>query len=179
MIPSLQPPLTVRRALDSEACRIAELRADVFSASLAHSVEPQELAAFLALSSTTIGIIQDLNNDQKDVIVATDLSGHILGFAYLTRERHELCLANVERKIELQRIYVDHSAQGRGIGRLLATTAEDMARTQGFQNMWLGVWEKNEKATEAYKSWGYRVVGEHIFTVGSAVQKDYILLKSL
>ncbi|CAP97287.1 hypothetical protein E8E15_007530 [Penicillium rubens] len=179
MLSSPGPPATVRSALVSDAARIAELGAHVFSASFGHSVEPHELAAYLKTSYSTAAIQEDLTDDFKDVLVATDANDQIVGFGYLNCGSDEPCLANVDHKVELQRIYIDPGAQGKGVGSLLAKELECLARERGFRNMWLGVWKENCKALQAYERWGYRVVGGHSFTIGSVVQKDLIMLKSL
>jgi ribosomal protein S18 acetylase RimI-like enzyme len=172
-------PFTVRSALVSDAARIAELGAHVFSVSFAHSVEPHELTAYLKASYSTAAIQNDLTDDLKNVLVATDGNDQIVGFGYLNRASDEPCLANVDRKVELQRIYIDPAAQGKSVGGLLAKRLESLAKERGFQNMWLGVWEENNRALQVYERWGYRVVGGHSFTIGSVVQNDLIMLKSL
>jgi ribosomal protein S18 acetylase RimI-like enzyme len=133
----------------------------------------------LKTSYSTAAIQEDLTDDFKDVLVATDANDQIVGFGYLNCGSDEPCLANVDHKVELQRIYIDPGAQGKGVGSLLAKELECLARERGFRNMWLGVWKENCKALQAYERWGYRVVGGHSFTIGSVVQKDLIMLKSL
>lgn len=172
-------PITIRDAQISDAQTIAELGAHVFSETFAHSVQPHELEAFLEESYTTSAIRKDLQDTTRDVIVAADADDKIVGFAYLTRDTSEPCIADVEDKVELQRIYVDTSTHGKGIGGMLAGRIEEMAREQGFKNIWLGVWEENDKARRAYERWGYRQVGDHDFVVGTVVQTDHILLKRL
>jgi len=54
-----------------------------------------------------------------------------------------------------------------------------MAREQGFEFMWLGVWEENVKAIRVYEKMGYKKVGEHGFAVGGIVQTDHIMAKQL
>ena len=49
------------------------------------------------------------------------------------------------------------------------------AKQRGYDSLWLGVWEKNPRAIEFYKKWGFREVGSHVFMVGDDPQKDYIM----
>ena len=174
-----QPSFTLRPALASDAPEIAELGVRVFTATVGHAVDPHELALYLQESYSRASILKDLADDHKTILVATDESNKLMGFTYLTRGGDEPCLADVKNKIELQRIYIDPLAQGNGLGRLLAGKIERLAREQGFQNIWLGVWEENKKARVAYERWGYEVVGDHDFKIGSSVQKDLIMLKRL
>ncbi|KZF19609.1 acyl-CoA N-acyltransferase [Xylona heveae TC161] len=197
--PAQKEPYIIRAAKSTDATSIAKLGAHVFTVSFAHSVAPHELDAFLEESYTPAAITKDLaadatdaaaddnnnnnnnNNTTRDIIVATDAQDDqiILGFAYLTRGSTDASVDHLESKCELQRIYVHPAVHGRGIGRLLATRVENMAREQGFKNIWLGVWEENANAIKAYEKWGYRRVGDHDFVIGTVVQTDYIMLKDL
>ncbi|KAF5660903.1 hypothetical protein FHETE_8754 [Fusarium heterosporum] len=171
-------PVTISFATLADAGRIAELGAHVFSTTFGHSVEPHELAAFLEESYTEASIIKDINDPDRDVIIATNDDG-FLGFAYLTRGSTEPCVEGLEKTIELQRIYVSSSSQGTGVGKALEKKIETMAREQGYKHLWLGVWEENIRAMKAYEKWGYKQVGDHDFTIGSIVQTDHIMVKTL
>ncbi|KAF4835191.1 putative N-acetyltransferase [Colletotrichum tropicale] len=174
-----RPNIDIRPATLDDAKTIAELGAHVFSVTFGHSVEPHELQAFLDESYSIEAVTKDLKDTNKDTILATDAAGDILGFAMLTRGSTEPCVADLDGIVELQRIYLYPKAHGTGTGKALADKLEDMARDQGFKNIWLGVWEENFRARKAYEKWGYKAVGTHDFVVGSVVQTDDILVKEL
>ncbi|KAM0669192.1 hypothetical protein MY8738_000660 [Beauveria namnaoensis] len=113
-----------------------------------------------------------------------DDDGVVVGFAQLTRDSSlsEPCVAKLAQagsSVELQRLYVDVSFHGTGIGSRLAGAIEDIARKEGFTHMWLGVWEENRAAARVYAKLGYSGIGFHDFVVGSIVQRDDILMKQL
>ena len=54
-----------------------------------------------------------------------------------------------------------------------------MANARGKRYVWLGVWEKNEKALAFYKKHGFYRIGAHPFFVGNDEQTDYIMRKDL
>ncbi|TDZ36443.1 putative N-acetyltransferase [Colletotrichum trifolii] len=174
-----RPNISIRAATVDDVKAIAELGADVFSVTFGHSVEPHELQAFLDESYSVEAVAKDLADPNRDTILATDDAGDLVGFAMLTRGSAEPCVAHLEAVVELQRIYLYPKAHGTGTGKMLADRLEDMARDQGFKNIWLGVWEENLRARKAYEKWGYRAVGTHDFVVGSVVQTDDILVKQL
>ncbi|KAF9880063.1 major facilitator superfamily transporter [Colletotrichum karsti] len=174
-----RPSINIRPATLDDTQAIAELGCHVFSVTFGHSVEPHELKAFLDESYSLEAVAKDLSDPNKDTILATDLEGDILGFAMLTRGSTEPCVADLEATVELQRIYLYPKAHGTGTAKALADRLEDMAREQGFKNIWLGVWEENFRARKAYEKWGYKRVGTHDFVVGSVVQTDDILTKQL
>jgi ribosomal protein S18 acetylase RimI-like enzyme len=49
------------------------------------------------------------------------------------------------------------------------------ARERGFNCLWLGVWDKNEKAIKFYERWGFKKVGSHAFMLGKDAQNDFIM----
>lgn len=171
--------IQTRKGLISDAEAIVRLGRHVFTVSFGHSVEPHELQAYLDSAYSIDAITKDLQDPNKDTIVATTTSGDLVGFALLTRGSEEPCVAHLDATVELQRIYVDDKLHGSGIGGKLSRAIDALAREQGFKNIWLGVWEENHGPKKAYEKWGYRKVGTHDFTVGSVVQKDDILAKSL
>jgi ribosomal protein S18 acetylase RimI-like enzyme len=77
--------------------------------------------------------------------------------------------------IELERLYVDRSAIGRGVGAALMRAALDRARVSGHHTLWLGVWERNTRAIAFYVRWGFETVGDHVFQLGSDPQRDLIM----
>ena len=114
------------------------------------------------------------------MVVATDSgTGAIVGFALLTRGSTEPCIGHLKDTVELQRIYIDTRVQGKGIGKLLAMSMEEKAKEQKFKYIWLGVWEENHRARIVYEKLGYKRVGDHDFTIGGVVQKDFIMVKRL
>ncbi|KAH7030677.1 acyl-CoA N-acyltransferase [Microdochium trichocladiopsis] len=178
----------IRPARPADAAAIADLGAHTFTTTFGHSVTAEELQAFLDESYTTAAIEKDLEDADRDVIVAVDTDedsnnktknngDKVLGFAYLTRNSVEPCLAHLSGTAELQRIYVHPAAHGKGVGSALSGRITAMAREQGFDKLWLGVWMENYKAIRTYERWGYRKVGHHDFKVGPVVQTDHIMLK--
>ena len=171
--------ITIRDARVTDVAAISELGGSVFKATFGHSVEPHQMQAYLDESYSVKSVNQDLEDPNKDTIVATAPDGAIVGFAVLTRESTEPCITHLQSTIELQRIYVHQDHHGKGIGSLLARRTEQIAKEQGFEFMWLGVWEENHKARRVYEKLGYAKVGDHDFVIGEIVQTDEIMLKRL
>lgn len=174
-----QQSINVRVASPKDATTVAKLGAHVFSVTFGHSVAPHQLQSYLDESYSVEATENELNDPNKDMVVASNQDGTILGFALLTRGSFEPCISNVESTVELQRIYVDPAHHGKGVGKLLANKLEDMAREQKFKHIWLGVWEENHNAQRMYEKLGYKRVGGHDFTIGEIVQKDYVFIKEL
>lgn len=81
--------------------------------------------------------------------------------------------------LELQRIYVEESYQGKELGKLMLDKALELARESGKKYIWLGVWEKNERAIAFYERAGFIKTGAHDFFMGTDRQTDLIMKKEL
>lgn len=172
--------ISLRPATLSDALAVANLGAKVYAATFGHSVTKEQMNRYLEESYSIEATESEITSKQKDMVVATDgESGAIVGFALLTRGSTEPCIEQFQDTVELQRIYVDTEAHGRGIGKRLILKVEEMAREQGFRHVWLGVWEHNLKARKVYEGLGYAYVGYHDFDLGGDIQKDDILIKTL
>ena len=80
-----------------------------------------------------------------------------------------------KNSIELQRIYVTKPFLGKKVGFMLMQTAITYAREKKFDWLWLGVWEKNLKAQDFYRNWGFERFSQHIFWMGPDPQTDWLL----
>jgi ribosomal protein S18 acetylase RimI-like enzyme len=61
------------------------------------------------------------------------------------------------------------------------TTAHVVARAEfnGAMALWLGVWEKNPRASAFYRKWGFEIVGAHTFRVGDDPQRDLVMYRDV
>jgi ribosomal protein S18 acetylase RimI-like enzyme len=102
-----------------------------------------------------------------------------VGYLKLRLPQKHLQTLNVSNGIELERIYVLQQLQGAGLGYQLMQFAVNYAKQNGFDTLWLGVWERNEKAINFYKKCGFEIFGEHEFILGTDKQNDFLMKKTL
>jgi ribosomal protein S18 acetylase RimI-like enzyme len=86
---------------------------------------------------------------------------------------------NTENNLEIERIYVLKGYHGKKVGQLLFEKAEDLAQRKQVDFIWLGVWEKNERAIHFYQKNGFEIIDQHIFKLGTDLQTDFIMRKIL
>ena len=107
--------------------------------------------------------------DPAIVTLLVEEEGALIGFAQL----------KLGASIEIARFYVDGRWQGRGVAQELMRAAEDEARNRGIATIWLGVWERNARAIAFYAKCGFAVTGSHPFLLGSDLQTDLEMTKTL
>ena len=77
--------------------------------------------------------------------------------------------------LEIERIYARQEFLGKKIGKALMESCLDFARNNGYEMVWLGVWEKNLRAIRFYEKWGFTVFGSHLFMLGTDPQTDLLM----
>lgn len=80
-----------------------------------------------------------------------------------------------EHGLELERIYVLPDHQDKGVGSVLFKKVFEIADEHQHKYIWLGVWEKNERAIQIYEKKGFKQFGSHDFWVGQDRQTDLLM----
>ena len=167
----------VRRATADDASLLAELGARTFYETFVNSTKPEDMAAYLAASFSPEIQAAELADPLSTFFVA-ETDGVASGYAQLRAGEAEASVSGT-KAVELVRLYVSQEWLGRGVGEALMRECVDEARRAGHETIWLGVWEHNGRAQSFYRKWSFRVVGDHIFRVGSDPQTDLIMERAL
>ena len=96
-------------------------------------------------------------------------NGTTTGFVQIIANETELPAGSpridgLDTLAHLARIAVDKDHRGRGVAKKLLSRAEDWAKGQGKDGMWLGYLADNLAAEKLYKGAGYEDVAEFIDT---------------
>ena len=84
-----------------------------------------------------------------------------------------------EHALEIERIYVLKAFYGKGAGQLLYQKALSIAQQRKVDFIWLGVWEKNQRAMRFYEKNGFVVFDKHLFKFGEDIQTDLLMKRVL
>lgn len=84
-----------------------------------------------------------------------------------------------ENVLEIERIYIRSNRKRKGYGTILIEKAEQVARDENKEMIWLGVWEKNLSAMAFYKNKGFVHTSSHSFFMGDDEQTDWIMTKKI
>ena len=169
--------LTIRRAKPNDARLLADLGALTFSETFASDNTAEDMTAYLA-SSFNISQQTDELADPAATFLIAEVGGVAAGYAMLHAGKPAERIEGAN-PVELVRLYVSREWLGRGVGEALMRACIDEAQRAGHETIWLGVWERNARAQAFYRKWNFRAVGEHAFQLGSDMQRDLLMERSL
>jgi diamine N-acetyltransferase len=167
----------IRIATPADADSLAEFGARTFFESFAKDNTAEDMAKHLASAWHPDLQRQEILDPSLDTLLAVT-NGGLAGYA-MVRAGHAPSGVHTIKPIELWRFYVDKAWQGRGLAQALMSAVADKARARGARELWLGVWERNERAQSFYRKCGFEKVGTQIFVVGSDPQTDHVMLRRL
>lgn len=165
--------MNIRYGNPEDAKMISELGAKTFYDTFVKDNAPENVAAYLKNSFSPAIQLSELSQPEVIFLIA-ELDGRPIGYAQLILNSRDEVVKS-EKPIEIRRIYALQEFVGRGVGKGLMSRAIEEARQKGCDAIWLGVWEKNQRAIDFYKKWGFREVGVHIFSLGDEPQNDLIM----
>lgn len=80
----------------------------------------------------------------------------------------------IEACAELQKLYLDDSAKGKGYGRALMQIAEDWARAAGYKRLYLETHTNLSVALKLYEKMGFWQIEKPCFTQHSTMNRFYL-----
>jgi len=181
------PTFVIRRGTPADAALLAEFGARTFREAFAADNTAEDMAKHLASAWSPSLQEGELRDPLLDTLLAVapegapsknTPGGALAGFAQLRAACAPACVPT-HKPIELKRFYVDRPWQGRGLARELMAEVERVAQRHGARELWLGVWERNERAQAFYRKCGFEKVGTQIFVVGDDPQTDHVMLRTL
>jgi diamine N-acetyltransferase len=168
---------TTRIASEKDAALIADISRQTFYETFSPQNTPENMDKFMNFQFTREKLMAELH-DPENIFLLAYHGDKLAGYAKLRDSEHTEHLEN-SAAIEIVRIYSITSMIGKGIGKLLMQTCIDIARNRNKAIVWLGVWEKNQRAIDFYTAWGFEKFGEQNFILGNDVQTDWLMKKHI
>ena len=169
--------ITIRHGMPADARLLADLAANTFRETFAAENRPEDMALHVSRSYGASQQEAELANPEMTTLLA-EVDGQLAAYAQVRANAVPDCVRGTE-PLELWRFYVAAPWHGRGIAHALMMGVEMEARARGAQTLWLGVWERNERAKSFYRKCGFADVGSQVFVLGTDAQTDRIMVRSL
>ncbi len=171
------PDITIRFASETDAELIADLSRQTFYESFAADNTKEDMDKFMNEQFTRQRLIEEVKEPWHIFFLAF-ISEEVVGCVKMREGSVPLDLVNREC-IEIARIYSIQCTIGKGVGKKLMQTCHEVAIEKGKDTLWLGVWEKNQRAIDFYTKWGFEKFGEQKFILGDDVQTDWLMKKAI
>ena len=177
------PPLggggavVLRYATREDAELIADISRQTFYDTFAADNTEEDMAKFLNEQFTKGRLMLEVGSPENIFLLAY-CDGEVAGYLKL-REGKKLVQLQGAAAMEIARIYVVKEFLGKGVGKQLMQAAIDLAKQKEKEVIWLGVWERNQRAIAFYSSWGFQKFGEVNFLLGDDLQRDWLMKKTL
>lgn len=171
--------IIVRRALVEDILRLADLATRSFRDTFEADNNAKDIEDYVS-SSLTVERIRSEFDDTGNIFLIACRGGHAvpIGYAKLCTKSEDPSITDQDT-VEIERIYADQAEIGRGVGAALMRACLDIAEDLKCRTIWLGVWERNERAIRFYERWGFATVGARRFALGSELQNDQVMARRL
>jgi len=165
--------MNIRYGNADDVTMLSELGAKTFYDTFAKDNTPQNISLYMKKSFSTEIQLNELSRPDVLFLIA-ESEDEPVGYAKLKMNSNDESVKGI-KVIEIERIYASQEYIGRGVGKELMKACINEAKQKDCNSIWLGVWEKNPRAINFYKKWGFREVGTHIFMLGDDPQRDFIM----
>lgn len=164
--------ITIRTAAAADAELIADLSRETFYDAFIADNRKEDMDRFMNEQFTKESLMKEVGAPGNIFFLAY-ADDTVMGYARLRENQAE------KDKIEIARIYNKTSAIGKGIGKSLMLACIEAARQLNKKIIWLGVWEKNQRAIDFYTKFGFEKYDKHDFLLGDDLQKDWLMKKRI
>lgn len=144
-----------------------------FMESFGEQNTPEDMEKYLREKFNEEQLLLELDNPDSVFYLAT-LNGDVVGYLKLNTGKAQTELKDKDG-LEIERIYVLNNFIGKGIGKQLFNLTLAIARQKNSHFIWLGVWEKNERALTFYLKNGFVEFDKHLFVLGDDHQTDILM----
>lgn len=167
----------LRKCTAEELSQLRELSLRTYYETFAPLNTKEDMEAYLAKAFNADRLLGELNDPNSEFYFLY-CGERLAGYLKLNEAPSQSDI-NDAASLEIERIYVSGEFQGMGLGGYLMEQAVAKAVSRSKRYVWLGVWEKNEKAIRFYKKNGFYQAGTHSFFMGEDEQTDYIMRRDL
>lgn len=165
--------LTLKRCSETDLNALIAISKATFVEAFERQNDPEDFKKYIDSAFDKEKIRDELSNKYSDFyFVYSDQT--LAGYFKLNSGEAQTDIKLAE-SLELERIYVLQSYQGKGFGKWILENAKSRAAECQKEFLWLGVWEKNTKAISFYEKNGFSKMGMHPYYIGGDKQMDWLM----
>jgi ribosomal protein S18 acetylase RimI-like enzyme len=153
--------------------QLQQIGRQTFSETFVESNTAENMAKYLEEAYSHEKLIAELN-DPNSIFYFAMMGQDVIGYLKLNMGASQTEVKDNDA-LEIERIYVLKSFQGKRVGQMLFEKAIQIAKEQNAEFVWLGVWEENKKAIQFYTKNGFVAFDQHVFVLGDEAQTDIMM----
>ena len=165
--------LIIRKAVHNDVAGLVEMAANAFRDTYREIVDPQDMEDYVTTALTSDYFVPHIDDPSSSLLLAI-AGGQLAGYALVTRSAPPVCVDR-SSPVELARIYLRSEVIGKGYGASLMRAVQAEARRLRADSIWLGVYDRNVRARDFYRRWGFIDVGIQEFVLGDKIYADPIM----
>lgn len=154
-----------------EALLIADLSRKTFYDTFKPDNKKEDLDLFLHQQFTEKELVEEVGKEHNYFFLAY-VDNLLSGYVRMVETFNHPAFDG-KPVIEIARFYAIKQMIGKGVGKALMEHCIAFSKQLNKEFIWLGVWEKNERAITFYKKFGFEKFGEHPFLLGNDLQVDW------
>ncbi|WP_405474546.1 GNAT family N-acetyltransferase [Paenarthrobacter ilicis] len=169
---------TIRTATTHDAGKLAELAAVTFPLACPPGASPADIQTHVEThlgEANFNGYLTDANITVLVLEKAGELAGYTMLVAKPASDPDVASVLSATPSAELSKCYVHPDHHGQGVASRLMRASLAVAADKGAAGVWLGVNSENAKAIRFYEKSGFQRVGTKSFTLGRAVEHDFVM----
>jgi len=169
--------ITIRVASIFDAFLLRDISENTFVETFADQNSKEDMDAYIAENLSLEQITAELTDTNNTFFTAWH-GDRLAGYAKVRVGATPVELLG-SKTLETERLYVLQEYHGKKVGAQLMAECLTFAAEAGYETLWLGVWEHNQKAIAFYRKWGFETFGAHIFRLGSDDQTDILMSRAV
>ena len=168
---------SLRYATKEDAVLIADISRQTFYDTFAADNSKEDMDKFLNEQFTRGKLMLEVGAPENIFLLAYH-GCEVAGYVKLREGKKPEALKEFAA-VEIARLYAVKEFVGKGVGKLLMQACIHIAKQKEKEVLWLGVWERNQRAIAFYRQWGFEKFGECDFLLGNDVQQDWLMKKMI
>jgi len=167
----------IRKAKSQDAGQLTKLAERTFRDTFEAMNTPEDMSLHCETHYSEAIQAREILDPEITTLVC-EQQQELIGYAQLRCGEPPTCV-QATRPFEILRLYVAKEWHGKGIAQDFMAESIAIAKLQGADQIWLGVWERNPRAISFYRKFGFVEVGDHVFPLGTDPQRDIIMVRPI
>ncbi len=165
--------LTFHRCTSSDLEQLITISRETFEAAFKEANDPTDFQNYMDFAFDRDKLLSELKIEKSKFYFVKEKE-ELVGYFKVNEGEAQTDVKDFD-SFELERIYVVESHQGRKIGATMLQNVLELAKKEGKQYVWLGVWEENTAAIRFYQRFGFKKFDTHPYYIGKDRQTDWLM----